>query len=102
MGFSKTPKANIIFDHAADEQDMFGSLGKKIEDPLKIIYQYRMKINKILRQMQGRFPCQMRVLNIYEWINNHSQVLGQINTVQNHTSQKWQRPEVTLDKVREK
>ena len=88
MGFSKTPKANLVFDHPADEQDMFDSLGQKIEDPLEVIYQDQMKIYKILSQMQGRFPCQMRVLHIYEWINNHPQELRQINPVQKRTSQK--------------
>ena len=28
MGLYKTPKARLIFNHAADEQDMFYGLGK--------------------------------------------------------------------------
>ena len=37
MGFSKTPKAHLIFCHAVDEQDMFDGLGDKIEDPIENI-----------------------------------------------------------------
>ena len=64
MGFSKTPKAyHLIFDHAADEQDMFDALGDKIKDPLEKRHQDQMKIDKIISQIQDRFPCRMRIQN---------------------------------------
>ena len=45
---SKTPKDRLIFDHAADEQDMFDGLGYKIEYPLERRHQDQMKIDKVL------------------------------------------------------
>ena len=56
MVLSKTPKADLIFDHVADEQDMFDGLGRKIEDPLERRHQDQMKFDKILSQMKGGFP----------------------------------------------
>ena len=35
MGLSITPKAHLIFEHAADNQRRFGGIGDKIEDPLE-------------------------------------------------------------------
>ena len=74
-------------DYASNEM-MFDGLGYKIEHPLERRYQDQMKIDKILSRIQGGFPCQMQMQHIYEWRNNHPQVLRQINSVQKRTSRK--------------
>ena len=55
MGLSKTPKAHLIFDYIADEQDTFDGMGGKIEYSLEIRHQDQMKIDKILGQIKGGF-----------------------------------------------
>ena len=42
MGLSLTPKAHLIFDHAANDQLKYGGLGDKIEDPLEKRHQEQM------------------------------------------------------------
>ena len=46
MGLSKTPKAHLIFYHAAYKQDIFDGLVDKIEDPLERKHQDQIKIDK--------------------------------------------------------
>ena len=52
--------------------------------------------------MKGGFPYRVQMQQIYEWRNNHTQVLKQIQTVQNHTSRQRQQPGKNLAQVWEK
>ena len=42
MNLSETPKAHLIFEHAADDQAMFDDIGDKIEDPIEKRHQEQM------------------------------------------------------------
>ena len=61
MGLSKTPKDHLVFYHAADEQDIFDGLDKKIEDPLERRHRDQVKIDKIISRMKGGFPYRMQM-----------------------------------------
>ena len=42
MNLSETPKAHLIFEHAADDQAMFDGIGDKIEDLIEKRHQEQM------------------------------------------------------------
>ena len=88
MGLSETPKAHLIFKHAADDQEMFDGLGDKIEDPLEKRHQVQMKIDHILSRMQGGFCSKMKTQQKYEWRDNNPRVLKQIERVQHASTRK--------------
>ena len=88
MGLSETPKAHLIFKHAADDQDMFGGLGDKVEDPIETRHQEQMQIDSILSRMQGGFWKKMKTQQRYEWRNNNPRVLKQIRLVRENSKRK--------------
>jgi hypothetical protein len=88
MGLSETPKAHLIFKHAADDQEKFDGLGDKIEDPIEKRHQVQMKIDHILSRMQGGFCNKMKTQQKYEWRDNHPQVLKQIKRVKHASTRK--------------
>ena len=45
------PKAHLLFDHAADEQERWGGLGDKLEDPLEKRHQYQMSLVSVLKRI---------------------------------------------------
>ena len=66
MKFSKTPKAHLLFDHAADEQVRWGGLGDKIEDPLEKRHQDQINLYNVYKRIpddRKQFSCQ----NKREW-----------------------------------
>ena len=86
MNLSETPKAHLIFEHAADDQAMFDGIGDKIEDPIEKRHQEQMRIDHILSKMHGGFKARMKTQHRYEWRNNDPGVLKQIQQVYKHTS----------------
>lgn len=88
MGLSETPKAHLIFAHAADDQERFDGIGDKIEDPLEKRHQEQMRIDHIVSKMHGGFEARMRTQQKYEWRNNHPLVVEQINKIVRLTSRK--------------
>ena len=81
MNLSETPKAHLIFEHAADDQAMFDGIGDKIEDPIEKRHQEQMRIDHILSKMHGGFKARMKTQHRYEWRNNDPGVLKQIQRV---------------------
>jgi hypothetical protein len=81
MGLSETPKAHLIFRHAADDQEMFDGLGDKVEDPIEKRHQEQMRVDRILAKMPGGFDARMKTQQKYEWRNNDPRVLKQIELV---------------------
>ena len=88
MCLSITPKAHLVFDHAADDQLKFGGLGDKIEDPLKKRHHEQMWLDHILNKMTGGFEQKMTTQLKYEWCNNHPLVVDHIDCVHSLTRRK--------------
>ena len=89
MRLSETPKAHLIFKHAADDQDKFGGLGDKVEDPIEKRHQEQVRLDTILARMRGGFCARMKTQQRYEWRNNKPQVLKQIETVHAKSKRKF-------------
>jgi hypothetical protein len=89
MRLSETPKAHLIFKHAADDQDKFGGLGDKVEDPIEKRHQEQVRLDTILARMRGGFCARMKTQQRYEWRNNNPQVLKQIETVHAKSKRKF-------------
>ena len=100
MDLPETPKAHLIFEHAADDQDKFDGLGDKIEDPLEKRHQEQMRFDNILSKMHGGFNARMMTQQKYEWRNNDPMVQAHINRVKVHTSRKRPRHDVSLANCR--
>jgi hypothetical protein len=81
MGLPETPKAHLIFAHAADDQERYGGLGDKIEDPLEKRHQEQLRIDSILNKMTGGFKKQKEVQLKYEWRNTSPLVKERVEYV---------------------
>ena len=87
IGLAYTPKAHLIFEHAADDQERFDGIGDKIEDPLEKRHQEQKKYDMILSRMKC-YEQQMETQFKYEWRNNNPLVVDQINYIKERTSRK--------------
>ena len=96
MGLSETPKAHLIFAHAADDQERFGGLGDKIEDPLEKRHQEQMRVDLILNKMAGGFEKQRQTQFKYEWRNNNPLVKDRIDFVQSLSERKRKFDQLSL------
>ena len=88
MGLSETPKAHLIFSHAADDQRRYGGLGDKIEDPLEKRHQEQMRLDNILKKMTCGFEKKMLTQLKYDWRNTDPLVTDQIRFVKTSSSRK--------------
>ena len=88
MQLSETPKAHLIFSHAADDQERYGGLGDKIEDPWEKRHQEQLRFDAILNKMSGGFKMQRQTQFQYEWRNNNPLVKERIDYVQSRTERK--------------
>ena len=88
MGLSETPKAHLVFEHAADDQRRFGGLGDKIEDPLEKRHQEQMRLDGIKKKMPGGFRKRMLTQQKYDWRNSDPLVRDQIELVRTITRRK--------------
>ena len=75
MDLSVTPKAHLIFVHADDDQEMFGGLGDKIEDPIEKRHQEQLRLDAILNTMLCGFETRMHTQLKYEWRNSNPLVV---------------------------
>ena len=100
MGLSETPKAHLIFSHAADDQERFGGLGDKIEDPLEKRHQEQLRIDVILNKMTGGYIKQREVQFKYEWRNTNPLVKERIEFVQSLTDRKRKLEQMSLGNER--
>ena len=96
MNLSETPKAHLIFSHAADDQERFGGLGDKIEDPLEKRHQEQLRVNAILNKMTGGYKKQRQLQFKYEWRNSNPLVKDRIEVVQSLTNRKRKLDQVSL------
>ena len=67
LGCSKTPKAHLLFDHAADEQVRWGGLGDKLEDPLEKRHQIQMSLMSVLKRIPDDAK-RLEAQNKREWM----------------------------------
>ena len=93
MGLSITPKAHLIFTHAADDQFRFGGICDKIEDPLEKQHQIQMQFDAMLNKMTGGLEPKMKTQLKYEWRNTHPLVTEQIDRVNSQTKRKRRLPD---------
>ena len=96
MNLSETPKAHLIFSHAADDQERYGGLGDKIEDPLEKRHQEQLRVDSILNKMKGGFKKQRQTQFKYEWRNTNPLVKEQIEFVKSRTKRKRKLDQVSL------
>jgi hypothetical protein len=96
MELSITPKAHLIFFHAANDQLIYGGLGDKIEDPLEKRHQEQMRLDSILNKMSCSFHKKMLTQYKYEWRNSNPLVLDRIDEVKLRTSRKRKADDVEL------
>ena len=96
MNLSETPKAHLIFSHAADDQERYGGLGDKIEDPLEKRHQEQLRVNAILNKMTGGYKKQRQLQFKYEWRNSNPLVKDRIEVVQSLTVRKRKLDQVSL------
>ena len=96
MGLSETPKAHLIFAHSADDQERFGGLGDKIEDPLEKRHQEQLRFDAILNKMTGGFKKQKEVQFKYEWRNTNPMVKDRVEFVQSLINRKRKLDQVSL------
>ena len=88
MLLSCTPKAHLIFEHAADDQERYNGLGDKIEDPLEKRHQEQMRMDSIFHKMPGGFEKRMSTQLKVEWRNSNPLVMERIEEVHRITSRK--------------
>ena len=53
MGYFITPKAHLIFEHTADNQQRFGRLGDKVEDSIERMHKKQVTQNYRTMRMKG-------------------------------------------------
>ena len=99
MEISKTPKAHLLFDHAADEQIKWGGLGDKMEDPLEKRHQIQMEYSKILMRIPDR-KHKMRTQSLQEWRNSHPSVKRTITEVYHATKKIYNEPQGKRQRAR--
>jgi len=85
IGLSCTPKAHLIFEHAADDQDRLCGLGDKIEDPLEKRHQEQMHYDAMLNRMPWGFETKRNTQLKYEWRNSNPLVIAQIEKIKRLT-----------------
>ena len=102
MDLLETPKAHLIFSHAADDQEHFGGLGDKTEDPLEKRHQEQLRVDSILNKMTGGFQKQRQTQFKYEWRNTNPLVKERIEYVQSLTARKRKLDDVSLGFERQK
>ena len=100
MELSETPKAHLIFEHAADDQERFNGLGDKIEDPLEKRHQEYIRLHSIFHKMHGGFELQMTTQSKIEWRNSNPLVMEQIEKVKNENKRKRKSSIFSLAKER--
>ena len=100
MELSVTPKAHLIFVHAADDQLKFGGLGDKIEDPIKKRHQEQVRLDAILNKMTCSFAQKMHTQLKYKWRNTNPLVMEQITKVQLSNKRKRKASDLTLGEER--
>ena len=88
MGFSETPKAHLIFYHAADDQEMWGGLGDKTEDALERIHQTQKAQDCMTMRMSGGHPAQLKRQSETTWRNDHPNIKDRILEVRRKTERK--------------
>ena len=88
MCLSETPKAHLVFSHAADDQRRYGGLGDKIEDPLEKRHQEQMRLDNILKKMTCGFDKKMMTQLKYDWRNTDPLITEQIRFVKTSISRK--------------
>ena len=96
MLLSCTPKAHLIFEYAADDQDRFNGLGDKIEDPLEKRHQEQLRMDSIFNKMPGGFEKRMITQLKIEWRNNNPLVVERIEEVHRLTSRKRKYHSISL------
>ena len=93
MGFSVTPKAHLIFTHAARDQELFGGLGDKIEDSLERIHQEQVRYDCVTMRMRGR-ERKLRRQAKMRWRDGNPEVIQWVNHVKEKTSYPMKRKKV--------
>ena len=87
MEFSKTPKAHLLFDHAADEQVRWGGLGDKIEDPLEKRHQDQKNLYDVIKRIPN-VTRQFEIQNKREWALSNPISLEVLDNVYKKTDTK--------------
>jgi hypothetical protein len=100
MKLSCTPKAHLIFEHAADDQQRLNGLGDKIEDPLEKRHQEYLRMHSIFHKMHGGFEFQMKTQAKIEWRNSDPLVMEQIARVKESNNRKRRLHIVSLGEER--
>ena len=68
MDFSLTPKAHAVFAHAADDQQKFGGIGDKVEDPIEKRHQTQAQYDHMLQRHPGGGKGILKCQATYEWM----------------------------------
>ena len=87
MELSETPKAHLIFKHAANDQKEFGGIGDKIEDDVERIHQKQVHYDSITMRMSDqieRLKTQARM----QWRDSDPRVNNQIEKVHGKTKRR--------------
>ena len=87
MGFSETPKAHLIFYHAADDQQRWGGLGDKTEDALERIHQTQKAHDCVTMRMRGGHGVELQRQAVIEWRESDPRVTDRIRLI-NHLSKR--------------
>ena len=93
LEFSITPKAHLIFRHAAKDQRDFGGLGDKIEDSLEQVHQEQIRYDHVLLRMRG---CKRKLKKqaTMRWRDGNPDVIEWIDEVKQKTSYPMKRKKI--------
>lgn len=81
MKFSETPKAHAVFDHAADDQDIFDGIGDKVEDPIEKRHQTQAQFDHMLMRTAGGGKGILKCQATYEWMYSDPSVNKRVQDV---------------------
>ena len=67
VGLSETPKAHILFNHAASQQKLLEGLGDKGEDFVELAHQQGLQLEHITRRMAKKYEGKQNAQLAIEW-----------------------------------
>ena len=101
VGLSETPKAHILFNHAASQQKLLEGLGDKGEDFVELAHQQGLRLEHIMRRMAKKYEGKQNAQLAIEWKRTNPTVEKYCAIVRNCTRRKRKETQPLLKDARQ-
>ncbi len=95
-----TPKAHIIFDHAADQYEEFDGIADKVEDFVEKFHQKGIRLDNLTKRMAKSFDIKQRVQLKRLWLTDHPKVKKRISDVREASTRNLKRLRTNVNEIK--